>query len=309
MSLFTTRDPVEGKISISKIPKHLSVLLDGIAIDYLNEIPDKTRSTYHTWYDHMSPSIKARVEEIQNDPYWKELCDGSESCIRIGAPEMDELYYSNPKNIKRENLYGASGNYIIHKDCFFHFQGIRFYRILIGLTDGNDNVVTYFTNLKQGHKLNKGDVIAFDFDNTVHQVIKERDAQTPRIMLKLHYIVCDKGNDYSRAYVERIKQIYLYYEFITRYGMDVGTDPETWYEFFWGTWCMYSEPSILFSIIAIMTIGSLLILRFGMKIPFDWKHVGTLTGRTLLGVVVGSLSFFIAIGTVYWARYKLTGIK
>ena len=147
-SLFTYRDDIEGKIGIGKLPIELQSILDDISKEYYNIIPDKNSSTYHTWYNDMSPSIKSNVEHIQKSDFWNKLCDGSEKCIKINTNEMDELYYSNPKNnLNKINLYGASSNYDIHKDCIYNFNGIKFYRIIIGLTNGNDNIITYFNNL------------------------------------------------------------------------------------------------------------------------------------------------------------------
>ena len=91
--------------------------------------------------------------------------------------------------------------------------------------------------LKIGHNLNKGDYILFDFDRTAHQVIKHKESNIPRILLKLHYIVYDNSN--SEEYVKFIKKIYLLYDCITRYIMDTGTDPETFYEFFLGLLCHF----------------------------------------------------------------------
>ena len=33
--------------------------------------------------------------------------------------------------LNKTNLYGASTNFDIHKDCMYNFNGIRFYRIII----------------------------------------------------------------------------------------------------------------------------------------------------------------------------------
>ena len=160
-NLFTYRDEIEGKVGIGRLPNDLQAILDDISKEYYNIIPDKHVSTYHTWYDDMPSSIKSKVEKIQKNDFWNKLCDGSEKCIKISANEMDELYYSNPKNnLDKINLYGASGNYVIHRDnVWFNFSGINFYRVIIGLTDGNDNIITYFNNLNVGHKINKGDYI------------------------------------------------------------------------------------------------------------------------------------------------------
>jgi hypothetical protein len=146
-SIFTYRDDIEGKVGIGKLPTDLQSILDDISKEYYSIIPDKNSSTYHTWYDDMPYNIKSKVEQIQKNEFWNKLCDGSEKCIRISAHEMDELYYSNPKNnLEKINLYGAAGNFDIHQDCIYNFNGIKFYRVIIGLTDGNDNVITYFNN-------------------------------------------------------------------------------------------------------------------------------------------------------------------
>ena len=204
-TLFHYRDHVEGKVGIGKIPQHLLPILDKIAKEYYVTIPNKDASTYHTWYTDMSDSLKFNINILQEDPFWKKLCDNSKQCIYLNATDMDELYYSNPKTISNTNLYGATGNYDIHKDCVFNFDGIRFYRVLIGLTNGNQNIVTYFNHFDTGHNLNKGDYITFDFDKTTHQVIKKNRTKTPRIMLKLHYIVCENCK-YNASYVDFLKK-------------------------------------------------------------------------------------------------------
>lgn len=230
-SVFTHNDDQEGNIGIGKIPKELISILDEIAKEYETVIPDKNVSTYHTWYNDMSFSIKTKVFKIQKNIFWNQIT--REKCTIINVNEIDELYYSNPQNdLYKNNLYGTTVNYGIHKDGIFFFSGINFYRVIIGLTDGNDNIITRFNNLNIEHKINKGDYIIFDFDKSSHQVIKERNEFTPRILLKIHFIVGKNG--YSKEYIERIKSIYLYYEFITRYITKTGTDPETYYQFFLG---------------------------------------------------------------------------
>jgi hypothetical protein len=147
-NLFTYRDKIEGKVGIGRLPNDLQSILDNISKEYYNIIPDKNASTYHTWYEDMPSNIKYKVEIIQKNNFWNKLCDGSKKCVKISANEMNELYYSNPiNNLDKVNLYGASSNYDIHKDCIYNFNGIKFYRIIIGLTDGNDNIITYFTPL------------------------------------------------------------------------------------------------------------------------------------------------------------------
>jgi hypothetical protein len=304
-SLFTYRDEIEGKVGIGRLPNELQPILDNISKEYYNIIPDKNKSTYHTWYEDMPSNIKSNVEKIQKCDFWNKLCDGSEKCQKISASEMDELYYSNPKNnLDKINLYGASGNYDIHKDCIYNFNGIKFYRIIIGLTDGNDNIITYFNNIDIGHKINSGDYIVFDFDKSTHQVIKDKQKLTPRILLKIHYIVCENCK-YSKEYVETIKIWYLYYEFITRYFMQVGTDPESLYQFFWGLFCQYYMNSYTKYIILFIIITTIIAIKFLFKIKLVYKNISKIIKYLLLSLT----SIYLLVVIFYWLRYQLLGIR
>jgi len=304
-SVFSYRDDIEGKIGIGKLPQTLQNKLDIIAKEYSAIIPDKNASTHHVWYDHMPDSIKQKVTELQDDSFWNKLCDGSKKCVKINASEMDELYYSNPKNnLDKINLYGAVSNYDIHRDCFFNFNGIKFYRILIGLTNGNNNIITYFNNFNKGHKLNKGDFIVFDFDNTTHQVIKEKEIETPRMMLKLHYIVCEDCTN-STQYINIIKNVYLQYEYITRYIMQTGTDPKTFYQFFIGLLCQYTYTPYILYVLLLIIMLTVIILKYVFKIKLIYKNVYKIIKYNLLTLT----GIYISIVTFYWGRFQLYGIK
>jgi hypothetical protein len=285
-SLFTHKDEKEGNIGIGKLPNELLPILADISKEYDNIVPDKGASTYHTWYDDMQFSIKSKVYKIQNSNFWKEIG------TIINVNEMDELYYSNPQNnLYKNNLYGTVVNYGIHRDGIYNFRGIKFYRVIIGLTDGNDNITTRFNNLDIGHKINKGDYIIFDFDKSSHHVIKERNELTPRILLKIHFIVAEKG--YSKDYVEVIKSLYLYYEFITRYITKTGTDPETYYQFFLGLGTqLFYEKNIQY------ILGFIILTNI-----FIFRLYSLLQNLYYLTMIYSSIVFF------YWMRYKLFGIR
>ncbi len=302
--VFTYRDEVEGKIGIGKLPEDIKSLLLEIQHEYYNSIPDKNASTHHIWFNNMSENIQSKIKTIQQHVFWDKLCDNTDKCIKINANEMDELYYSNPKNLKNINLYGASSNYDIHRDCVFNFDGIKFYRVLIGLTGDNDNIVTYFNKFDVGHKINQGDYVVFDFDKTTHQVIKDKQKLTPRILLKLHYIVCENCK-YSREYVDQIKNIYTYYEYVTRYIMQTGTDPETFYQFFFGLGCQffYTKHIEYFVLIAVSCI--IAFLHFFTKIKLVYKNIYAITKNVLSGLIL----IYLVIVLFYWARFKLLGIR
>lgn len=304
-SIFTYRDDNEGKVGIGKLPDDIRSLLNEISTEYYNIIPNKNAPTYHTWFHDMSPSIKSKVKKIQNHSFFNKLCDGSEKCIKKNASRMDELYYSNPKNnMKKKNLYGATSNYDIHKDCIFNFDGIKFYRVIIGLTDGNDNVKTYFNNLNVGHKINKGDYVVFDFDKTTHEVIKEKNETTKRTLLKLHYIVCENCK-YSKSYVENIEKCYLWYEYITRYIMKTGTDPETFFEFFMGLACQYFYTPYIQYIILFIILLIVIFMKAVLKIELIYKNLFKYSKYILTSLVF----IYLFIVFFYWLRFKLLNIK
>jgi hypothetical protein len=307
MSIFTHKDEVEGNIGIGKVPAELESILEDISNEYYKLIPDKNLSTFHTWYSEMDPSIKSKVDKIQQNPFWDNLCEGK--CVKMPVTEMNELYYSNFKktadHTSSKNLYGASGNIVIHKDCHevCSFNDVSLYRVLIGLTEGNDNVITKFTKLDVEKKMNKNDYVIFDFSRTTHQVIKEnQDIETPRILLKLHFIVCKNGA--SADYIQFLKLYFITYDTITRYIMKTGTDPKTFYQFFLGLLCQYlytkDNVSILISVVLVLLVCfNLAGIKFIYKNIFKFLKYGLLS---LLGI-------HLAIVMFYWSRYKITGIK
>lgn len=305
--IFILRDNKEGKVGIGRLPNNLLNDLDYLQVEYEKIIPDKSESTYHTWYNDIPINMKTIIDNIKNDIFWNKICDGTSKCVILKTNEMDELYYSNPKNnLDNINLYGAKGNYGIHVDnAFFHFPGIQFYRVLIGLTENNNNIITEFTNLNISHKINKGDYIIFDFDQTRHQVKKIKEELTPRIMLKLHYLVCENCK-YSDNYLQFVKQCYITYERITRYTMENGSNPETFYQFFLGV-CQNFDPESpkqqINFILLCMVI--LILINYIYKIELNITNSITLTKYLLLYLII----IYLLIVCFYWSRYKLFNIK
>jgi len=271
MSIFTHWDMHEGNIGIGRLPISLLPPLSSIAQEYYHYIPDPSKTTYHTYYNDLLGSLKTGFDTIQQDPFWNGICtrnddevdgvaewnddevdgvaewnDGGaegdreeplEKCIMKPVVEMNEIYYSNPKpDFQNTFLYGAAANLVPHQDCvLYNFNGIRFYRIIIGLTDNNTDTITEFIHFQQEHKINKGDYMIFDFDKTTHQVKKTGQTETPRILMKLHFIVCENCTPgYGDTYVDFVAYFYKFYYYIARYTEQIGTDPTTFIGFFFG---------------------------------------------------------------------------
>ena len=263
---FYTKTGSDGNMGIGKLPDSMLPYLDDVANEFYNTIPDKNVSTHHIYYTESPPKIKTKIDLIQNHEFWDQMITTPTSSQLLTfsktmpppplivnrkhlIEEMNEIYYSNPAPFTsrfqvdsssanptyfaKRRLYGSAANLIPHRDCIlFNFTGVSCYRVLIGLTDGNCDTITHFVNYDLGHKINRGDYIIFDFDKTLHQVIKEGATRTPRILIKLHYIVCPAS--YSPYYVWFVSQCYIYYYRIARYTEQLGTDPKTFVGYFWG---------------------------------------------------------------------------
>lgn len=305
-NIFTYRDKIEGKVGIGKLPNELQSILDNISKKYYSMIPDKSATTYHTYYSKLTGKLKKYFDKIQYNNFWDDICDYSGNCIKLPVTEMNEIYYSNPKpNFTKQNLYGAAANLIPHTDCIlFNFNGIRFYRIIIGLTDKNNDTSTEFINLNLEHKINKGDYMIFDFDRTLHQVKKSGQQETPRILIKLHFIVCENCK-YSKEYIKHISSFYKLYYYIARYTEQLGTDPKTFIGFFFGLLWEWPFYTAFKYIVFLLFITIIIILNVIYKIKFKLKNISKLLLYSLSSMFV----IYLLIVLFYYFRYILFNIK
>jgi len=245
MTTFTNRHPTDGNVSIGALSSQYSDALENIAKQYLESIEDKTATTHHTYYTELSGTLLTNFERIQSAEFWQGLRVGAFdqpntfAVILKTLPQMNEIYYSNPKpNFENAPLYGAAANLIPHRDCIlFAFPGIRVYRAIIGATDGNHDTATEFITHGVERRLNKGDYMVFDFDRTLHRVKKTGQTPTPRVLLKLHFLMLDMR--YSQMpgvwmYVNFASACYVVYYRVARYTEQIGTDPKTFAGFFFG---------------------------------------------------------------------------
>ena len=326
MSIFTHWDMREGNIGIGRLPISLLAPLSNIAQEYYHFIPDLSKTTYHTYYTDLQEKLKTNFDTIQQDPFWDGIChdevrrnggvaewNGGEdkSCIMKPVVEMNEIYYSNPKpDFQKTFLYGAAANLVPHRDCIlFNFNAIRFYRIIIGLTDNNNDTITEFIHFQQEHKINKGDYMIFDFDKTTHQVKKTGRTETPRILMKLHFIVCENCDHvYSDTYVDFVAYFYKGYYYIARYTEQIGTDPTTFMGFFFGV--MWEYPLHIY----MTPISSMFDLQHVVKYyapisialysrSFYYKENGF--GFLLLDVFIG----YMMIVSIFYFRYFCFGLR
>lgn len=305
-SLFTIRDDIDGKVGIGKIPIELHSILDDISKEYYYIIPNKLNTTYHTYYNDLKGELKENFDKIQYNHFWNKICDNNTNCVKYHVTEMNEIYYSNPKpNFEKQNLYGAAANLIPHKDCIlFNFHGIHFYRIIIGITNNNNDTSTIFVNLNLEHKINRGDYMIFDFDKTLHQVKKTGQQETPRILLKLHFLVCENC-DYSKNYINLILYFYKYYYYIARYTEQLGTDPTTFIGFFFGLlweWPFY--PLFKYTIL-LLFVKNVIIMNKIYKISLEFNNIGIILSYSIKNIFI----IYLLIVYFYYIRYILFNKK
>uniref|UniRef100_A0A6C0DEA9 Aspartyl/asparaginy/proline hydroxylase domain-containing protein n=1 Tax=viral metagenome TaxID=1070528 RepID=A0A6C0DEA9_9ZZZZ len=301
-NFFTHRNITEGKVGIGKLPNTFQYILDNLSNEYYNMIPDKSKTTFHTYYKDLNHDMKHYFDKIQYDNFWNNICDNTNNCIIKSIIEMNEIYYSNPKpNFLKTNLYGAAANLIPHRDCIlYNFYGISVYRVIIGLTNNNNDTITEFVNIGLEHKINSGDYIIFDFDKTMHQVKKIALQETPRIMLKLHYIVCENCK-YSIEYVNFVSLFYKNYYIIARYTEQIGTDPTSFTGFFFGIlWEWPFNPSFKYIVLSAF-VSDIIVLNVFYKI----KNVRKL----LLYSFSNMFTLYLLIVSFYYFRYVLFKIK
>lgn len=295
MGVFTRHTSQDGSFGVGQIPDDLKAITKELGTTFYEHVPSdkKNNMTYHIWYDQFPTHIKELVNQVQNHPFWRTMCSGNK-CVMRNVREMDELYYSKapPKHTKGI-MYGASTNYDTHVDASFRFPGIRFYRVLIGLTDGNQDVETQFVRLGESKFIQKNDYIVFDFDRALHRVVNHgANPDQYRILLKLHFCVCDECAVES-TYFNTICKVYSLYENVTRYIMQTGTEPKTYHQFFWGLLCYIFNvlPSICILYVLLFPV------YFITRIP--------LIGELIIYITC----VYLVLVAIFWLRYKLFQIR
>lgn len=299
---FTHVDQNDGNVALGALPDEVGDILAELMTEWKNNMTHEqlTSTTHHNWYNDLSESLKSKVDVVRNMEIWQSLCnEKNKYCTKgklISVPEMDEIYYFNlSAKIKSGRLYGAHGNVDAHTDSMglFKFNKLKLYRVLIGLSNDNKNTITKFINAKVQKKINKLDYAVFDFNRTLHQVIKENPSNNPRFLLKLHFVVCEECDEPDWK-IALFKNIHILYEVITRYVMDNGTDPKSWYDFFLG---------VIFEIDSSVYIATILTTLYVLINVYNIKDSIQLAKYTLFVVCF----VYLIIVTIFWTWYELTG--
>lgn len=287
-------DPEEGHLLIGKLPEDMTPRLDSMAASY-----DSSMSAYHISYHDMSADVQqhiAAVGRTLRDRMNQESGHvSSMDAVIHHVVDLDSLYISGgPPSTPSNNLYGTTTHYDRHKDSIFHFPGVHLYRALVGLTDGNDAVVTRFCKHGVDKTMGRGDVVIFDYDRTSHQVLcldpRHDLVRVQRKMVKMHLMVCDPAC--PPLYVDVVKHVYIWHEYITRKWMTWGTDPQDFSQFFCGLSCeLYTVPNL----------GLYVLLLTCICVAVSW--------RTCIRGYSVVILLYLMVVFWYWTRYQLYRIR
>jgi hypothetical protein len=312
MSIFDFKDTEQGGVFVKKVPSELYPELEIMSKLYYEETNESEleSSVNHIWYSKSSPELKQAFEKFQNHPFFQKLCGDCKSCKIENVTEMDEIMYSNSSSLKdnsKANYYGATSNSKRHNDCEpckYIFRNTHLYRIIIGLSENNEYVITSFPNYNIEKNLNKGDMMGFDFDKTTHEVIKTKEQDTPRLLLKLHFLVCENCK-LSDTEFNLIKNFYIHYDKTLRVLTKTGTDPYYLHEFIFGLMCHYFYYPNIMIILLVYFILSFILIQMMNKYKLNVTNVGKIVGKSLVLLVC----IHLVISFSYWIRFKITGIK
>lgn len=283
-------DPEEGHMLIGKLPEDMTPMLDSIAASY-----DSSMSAYHISYHDISADVQQHIEAVGDLVQERYLSFVIKGAVIHHVVDLDSLYISGGPT--SNNLYGTTTHYDRHKDSIFHFPGVHMYRALVGLTDGNDAVVTRFCKHGVDKTMGRGDVVIFDYDRTSHQVLcldpRHDLVRVQRKMVKMHFMVCDPAC--SPVYVDVVKHVYIWHEYITRKWMTWGTDPQEFSQFFCGLSCeLYTVPNLGLYV-------SLFTFLTCICLAVSW--------RTCIRGYFVVILLYLMVVFWYWTRYQLYHIR
>ena len=150
----------------------------------------------HWWYNKLPEHVKTKFLECGNNESIMSMLQTlfhKRDYDIISIPSMDELYLTgnNQKKMHSDQVF-----YTKHIDGPFSlFPFCSVYRCLIAINE-NDTIETLFPMIPYKKVLNKGNILAFDFNREIHYIneIRMYDCEkTPRIVMKVHYCMYPKN--------------------------------------------------------------------------------------------------------------------
>lgn len=175
---------IKNKINVERLNKEIQSL-------DMNE----DDNTIHIYKETLSPSMQ---EHISNLSY--EILEKIGSHF-IYIPEITEIYYTAKTTQNSDNSFTS-----LHTDSPFHFCST--YRALICI-EACEDVTTIIPCDNIEVKLDKYDVLAFDYANTLHYIRFNNAINKNRIVIKLHYAKTPVSYSLTRRYTRWARSLYI----------------------------------------------------------------------------------------------------
>ena len=201
-------------------------------LQYITEESEKKYKTItkanHEWIDSLEESkFKEYIDKIRkSDILINKIKEEFPNTTVKNVTESDEIYWAvSPKSAK-----GSDRSLVdCHYDAPFGILptfGVTYYRIIIA-TNENKTVTTVFPNENKKVKMSTGDFHGLDYNKDWHCVDGAISEGKYRVLLKLHYIIIQKG---SEQYENFIRSINVWWTQLSRETMRMSADPENIFE-------------------------------------------------------------------------------
>lgn len=208
----------------------------------------KNGLSHHWWFSELPYHIRSYFEECGHGKHvikmFRTLFYENHYEI-VNIPMMDELYLTG--NNQHKKLHSDQVFYTKHIDGPFSFiPYCSVFRCLIAIND-NNNIQTEFPMANYSKKLNRGEVLAFDFNREIHNItcIDNYDSNTePRIVLKSHFCIYPKGWNILGKLACTLNG---YYNYLFRQLFLTSIEPTTFFEVCSSAIVMYGTYFFVYS--------------------------------------------------------------
>ena len=170
-------------------------LLQNIENHIENHI-ENNETTFHKYYEDMPENIRQKIDIVDDELL--QILGNEYSSI----PKMNEVYITANKTNNSDKSFEN-----LHTDAPFY--ACDTYRVLVCIK-ANGNVTTHIPPDNYSNKLNKYDVLGFDYSKTLHYIdIDESTDSEKRILLKLHYAKTDICDKVTRRYTRFARNLFV----------------------------------------------------------------------------------------------------
>ncbi|MCO8121210.1 phosphatidylethanolamine N-methyltransferase family protein [Stieleria sp. TO1_6] len=179
----------------------------------LQEQPVVTHS-HHWWQSDLDDEPGRAFDRLCEDAQLKSMIrsfHGTGYTVD-SVPAMNELYVTGPpKKTSSDTVF-----YRGHVDGPWSvFPGARLYRCMVALNH-NNQVTTHYPmsgidyRCPESHRLENGDVVAFDFNRELHFITRQADPPQiqPRMNLKLHFVAYPRALPWYGRLLQRLTTVY-----------------------------------------------------------------------------------------------------